>query len=534
MKRQELDSQIETSVSHISAVRLLLTLAGLLSWFNSTVPANFALSADSLSQNTPQSVNAWSTNGPAGQQVLSLAIDPGNSGTIYSGTCEGGVFKSTDGGTSWQGANHGLPRERITTLQIDPSHPDTLYAGVWSSGVFKSTNGGASWSAARVGMNYYDIRDLSIDPNNPATLFAAQVAFDIVDPGLYKSTDGGLSWHAANSYSDATSVLINPANSNIVYVGFNPAVVFKSIDGGLSWNSDSSTFSSTGNVADLVMDRSDPNTIYALVVMGDPRISEQLSYSVFKSSDGGVSWNRLGLDASALVIDHTNPNVLYAGAAGGAFRSEDGGTSWSDFSPGHPADLIIQKIVIDSSGTSLHAGTQSGVFDYRLQTPCAEPLSPALQSFEVSGGAATVSITAGSECSWTATSYAIWVTVTSVSSGSGSGTICYTVDANASTAPRTGTLSIAAQVFTVLQSGLPVRISSASVEGKRLFVFGENFDPGALILLNGEEQKTRNDDANPKTTLIGKKAGRKVKAGDELQVRNPNGTMSEEFTFTGI
>ena len=53
------------------------------------------------------------------------------------------------------------------------------------------------------------------------------------------------------------------------------------------------------------------------------------------------------------------------------------------------------------------------------------------------------------------------------------------------------------------------------------------------VLINREEQKTRNDDQNPQPTLIGKKAGKKIKPGDRLQVRNPDGTLSEEFIFTG-
>ena len=61
---------------------------------------------------------------------------------------------------------------------------------------------------------------------------------------------------------------------------------------------------------------------------------------------------------------------------------------------------------------------------------------------------------------------------------------------------------------------------------KKLIVVGENFDPDAVILINGEEQKTRNDDQNPGTTLI-------IKPGDRLQVRNPDGPLSEEFIFTG-
>jgi len=80
---------------------------------------------------------------------------------------------------------------------------------------------------------------------------------------------------------------------------------------------------------------------------------------------------------------------------------------------------------------------------------------------------------------------------------------------------------------------VPLRINNATVSGKKLFVFGENFDAGAVILHNGVEQNTKNDPQNPQIALIGKKAGKKVKPGDKLQVRNANGTLSEEFTFTG-
>ena len=76
------------------------------------------------------------------------------------------------------------------------------------------------------------------------------------------------------------------------------------------------------------------------------------------------------------------------------------------------------------------------------------------------------------------------------------------------------------------------RIIGASVAGKKLIVVGENFVSGEVILINGEEQTTRNDGQNPQTTLIGKKAGKKIKPGDRVQVRNPDGTISQAFTFT--
>jgi len=80
----------------------------------------------------------------------------------------------------------------------------------------------------------------------------------------------------------------------------------------------------------------------------------------------------------------------------------------------------------------------------------------------------------------------------------------------------------------------PPTITMASVANKKLIVVGEKFETGAVILINGEEQKTRSDGQNPQTTPIGKKAGKKIKPGDKLQVRNPDGNISEEFIFSGF
>lgn len=78
-----------------------------------------------------------------------------------------------------------------------------------------------------------------------------------------------------------------------------------------------------------------------------------------------------------------------------------------------------------------------------------------------------------------------------------------------------------------------LRITGVTVSGKKLFVQGKNFDNGSVILLNGEWQKTANDEENHTTVLIAKKSGKKVKAGDRLQVQTSNGRLSNEFTFPG-
>ncbi|HEY3137238.1 MAG TPA: hypothetical protein VGL29_14515 [Blastocatellia bacterium] len=71
------------------------------------------------------------------------------------------------------------------------------------------------------------------------------------------------------------------------------------------------------------------------------------------------------------------------------------------------------------------------------------------------------------------------------------------------------------------------------MSGKHLIVRGENFELGAVILLNGVQERTVSDSQSPKTTLIGKKVGKRIQPGDKLQVRNSNGAISEEFIFAG-
>src|SRR5512139_2580659 len=91
----------------------------------------------------------WTTMGPEGLTVLALAIDPFTPSILYAGTDGSGLFKSTDGGETWNAANSGLLDAdlRFTALAIDPDTPATLYAGSYGGGTFKSTDRGESWNS---------------------------------------------------------------------------------------------------------------------------------------------------------------------------------------------------------------------------------------------------------------------------------------------------------------------------------------------------------------------------------------------------
>ncbi len=92
----------------------------------------------------------WTSRGPEGGHILALAIDPVTPATLYMGTENGGVFKSTDGGGSWRAANTGLASRYVYALAIDPAAPTTLYAAT-ENGVHKSTDGGGSWRCGQHG-----------------------------------------------------------------------------------------------------------------------------------------------------------------------------------------------------------------------------------------------------------------------------------------------------------------------------------------------------------------------------------------------
>jgi hypothetical protein len=168
-----------------------------------------------------------------------------------------------------------------------------------------------------------------------------------------------------------------------------------------------------------------------------------------------------------------------------------------------------------------------------IQT-CAYSVSSPNLSFDRAGGNGSFTVaTTLADCSWTATTAANWITLTA-GSGTGAGSVTFTVAANPGT-NRAASLTIAGQVFTITQAGLPLpSIQNVFVQGKKLFVLGQNFDVGATILVNGSPiNKVINDPDNLTTILIAKKAGRDIAPGTSVtvQVHNVNGLLSQEYVF---
>ena len=311
----------------------------------------------------------WISIGPEGRFVYALAINPQTPETLYAGT-DGGVFKSTNGGTSWTAMNTGLPfSKNVYALAINPQTPDTIYAGIANysegyDGVFKSTNGGTNWTAINNGLTYTYIRALAINPQTPETLYAGggyYYKFGYYDYA-YKSINGGTNWTDISFSRAVISLAINPQAPDTLYAGTFSGV-FKSINGGTNWTAINTGFPYTYNntfVYALAINPQTPETIYA----GIEAYGE--GYGVFKSINGGTNWTGINTGLTntyvhALAINPQTPETIYAGTyGGGMFKSINGGTNWTAINTGLTNNSVRALAINPQTPEIIYAGTDGG------------------------------------------------------------------------------------------------------------------------------------------------------------------------------
>ncbi len=255
---------------------------------------------------------------------------------------------------------------RISDIVIDPTDKSTWYVGVGSGGIFKTTNAGTTWEAIFENEDAYSIGCITIDPNDPNVIWVGtgeniSGRHTGYGSGLYRSLDGGANWE--NMGLEASErigmIRIDPRDSNTIFVaaqgplwsGGGDRGLFKSTDGGQTWrkvlgdglgNTDEDD-AYTG-VSEVHFDPRDPDVLYAVswqrlrnvaVVMdGGP------GTGIHKSTDGGETWTELteglpeeNMGKTGLAISPLDPDVIYAtielaNRTGGFWRSADGGATW--------------------------------------------------------------------------------------------------------------------------------------------------------------------------------------------------------------
>jgi photosystem II stability/assembly factor-like uncharacterized protein len=287
--------------------------------------------------------------------VGDIAIDPNNPDVIWVGTGESntrnsvsfgdGVYKSLDGGKTWQ--HLGLKdSERISRILINPQNPDIVYVGALGHafgpneerGVFMTTDGGKTWQKVLYIDSQHGVADMDIDPANPNILYAAMWYFErkpwthrsgSEKGGVFKSVDGGRTWKQLTNglpkLLGRIGVKVAPSDPNVVYViaESKEATLYRSDDRGETFRqvSKEARIVSRGfYYADLRVDPVDENRIYTLAT------------NMFVSIDGGRSFRRISNrthgDFHTLWIDPKNPSRIWHGQDGGISVSYDRGETW--------------------------------------------------------------------------------------------------------------------------------------------------------------------------------------------------------------
>ncbi|MDD5264000.1 MAG: hypothetical protein PHU43_04095 [Candidatus Bipolaricaulis sp.] len=309
----------------------------------------------------------WGPPGIRAGFPIDLQVDPRNADRLFANNYSGGNFLSEDGGCTWTVASQGYTGAQVHTVVVDGNDPAVVYASA-RSGIFRSADGGATWQGQNhPPATWAEWYSVAADPRDGRRVLISDEHFG----QLLRSMDGGSSWDVVFQCPgvDGTredgrhgfkAIAFAPSAPDTVYAGAcrernsveegragTGFGIFRSDDGGMSWQEANDSRTASLNINVLAVDPLNAQVAYAGTV----------GQGVVATGDGGASWRPLNrglrvLDIRALAIDPRNPKVVYAGAErGGVYRSEDAGSNWVPSSAGMDPQASVRALVIDSANS---------------------------------------------------------------------------------------------------------------------------------------------------------------------------------------
>lgn len=318
-----------------------------------------------------------------------VTIDPNQPDTIWVGTGENvsgrhvgygdGVYKSLDAGESW--TRMGLENsEHIGMIRVDPRDPAVVFVAaqgpLWSGGgdrgLYKTVNGGESWEKVLGGGDYTGVSEVHLDPRNPDVLYAvtwqrfrnvASLMDGGPETGIHKSTDGGYTWRELSEglpeeNMGKTGIAISPINPDVLYATIElkqrTGGIWKSEDGGETWEKQS----------EYVASGTGPH--YYQEIWASPHQFDLLYHAdvyLHYSEDGGKNFIKTEyqdkhVDHHAVAFDINDPDYLLVGNDGGIYESLDRGKNWR-FAANLPVTQFY-KVSVDYTEPfyNIYGGTQ--------------------------------------------------------------------------------------------------------------------------------------------------------------------------------
>ena len=350
----------------------------------------------------PSTAMRWRQIGPTrAGRTRALAGVPTQPNVFYIGFDNGGVWRSTDYGSTWVPLFDDQSTGSIGAIAVAPSDPNIIYVGTGAGiirpdlavgdGMYKSTDAGKTWT--HLGLRDTEmIAYIDVDPKDPNRLFVAALGHPYgpnAERGIFRSTDGGRTFEKVlykDEYTSGNDVRIDPSNPDIVYAalwqqqqsfiegqGFGAGGngVFKSVDGGTTWKHMNDGLPSVIQ-ANIAIAPSNTKVLYATVAATAPTNSVTGTVNLYKSTDGGEHWtlalnapgmtsprvvdnrplSRIGGgDLPTVTVDPKNENVVYS-ASTVMWRTEDGGITWTAVR-GAPGGDDYQRVWINPNDTNI-------------------------------------------------------------------------------------------------------------------------------------------------------------------------------------
>ncbi len=366
-----------------------------------------------------QAGSPWSDIGPGnvGGRTRAILIDPNTPATMYAGGVAGGIWKSTDSGSTWTILDDFMENMAVTTLAFDPANPNTIYAGtgegvfnvdaVRGDGIFVSIDAGVTWTqiaSTANNSNFYYVMDVVVSPNNSSHIYAA------TRTGVWRSTNGGTSWTQVVNHSGVNSrctdlaIRTGTSSSDTVFAACGTfsiqGVIYRTTDGA-TWSS-VYTEANMGRT-ELAIAPSNQNTIYGLVSSTASGNYQYGLLRVIRSTTGGDSgswlsrvdngdptlqntllltnpYMRCNFDSyfnqgwydNVIAVDPTDANTVWAGGID-LFKSTDGGASWAAASiwwndtdtwyvHADQHAIVFHPNYDGSSNETMYVGNDGGIF----------------------------------------------------------------------------------------------------------------------------------------------------------------------------
>lgn len=311
-------------------------------------------------------------------RINAIAFHPTNPDIVYIGAPAGGCWKYNASTGEWFSTTDMLPTLGVSSIMVNWSNPDVILIGTGDRdagdaaglGIFRSTNGGISWEIWNTGMGSTTVGRLLQHPTSADIVYAA------TGSGIYKTTNMGASWTQIKT-GGFKDIVFRPGNPDVLYAGGGSSV-FRSMDAGATWQQMTNGLPG-GSRSVIAVTPHDPMYVYCLLSNGD-------SYKgIYRSIDGGnsftemsttpniMSWGCNGGDGGQawydldVAVDPTNKNTVYAGGVN-CFKSEDGGVTWEISShwwgdcgvPAVHADLHVLEF--NPLNNRLYAGNDGGIY----------------------------------------------------------------------------------------------------------------------------------------------------------------------------